>query len=59
MGSMQHHDAPHVVLTELRKAQFAVDKDKESVDIGEEGNKSQYIRYLNLLRPRETPLDFA
>jgi hypothetical protein len=29
---VQRHDAPHV-RTELRKAQFAVDKDKESVGI--------------------------
>ena len=41
MVSMQRHDAPHV-RTELRRAQFAVDKDKESVDISEEGSGNTY-----------------
>jgi hypothetical protein len=58
MGSVQRHEAPHV-RTEIRKAKFAVDKDKESVDIGEEGSICQYIRYLNPLQFRETPLNLV
>jgi hypothetical protein len=58
MGSVQRHEAPHV-RTEKRKAKFAVDKDKESVDIGEEGSIRQYIRYLNPLRLRETPVNLV
>ena len=53
---MQRHEAPHV-RTEKRKAKFAVDKDEESVDIGEESSICQYIRYLNPLQLRETPLN--
>jgi hypothetical protein len=51
---VKRHDAPHV-RTEIRKEQFAVDKDKESVDIGEEDSIHQSIH--TILEPTGAPRD--